>query len=58
MDVFCYIKCNITKGYIMHIYEKNDLKMTSVHVVYNAGALYESKGREGTMHLMEQEFTI
>lgn len=42
----------------MHIYEKNDLKMTSVHVVYNAGALYESKGREGTMHLMEQEFTI
>ena len=37
----------------MHIYEKNDLKMTSIHVVYNAGALYESKGREGTMHLME-----
>lgn len=37
----------------MHVYEKNDLKMTSIHIVYNAGALYERKGREGTMHLME-----
>lgn len=37
----------------MHIYEKQELKMTSIHVVYNAGSLYEQAGRKGTMHLME-----
>lgn len=37
----------------MYIYEKNNLKMTSFEVVFNAGALYEREGRYGTMHLME-----
>lgn len=37
----------------MYIYEKKSLKMTTLQVVFNAGALYEKEGRYGTMHLME-----
>lgn len=37
----------------MYIYEKKSLKMTTLQIVFNAGALYEKAGRYGTMHLME-----
>lgn len=37
----------------MHYFEKNNLKMNGFYIVYNAGSIYEDKGKAGTMHLME-----
>lgn len=36
-----------------HLYEKKAFKKTSLFVVFDAGALYETEGQFGTMHLME-----
>ncbi|MBO7696371.1 MAG: insulinase family protein [Methanobrevibacter sp.] len=36
-----------------HIYEKKSLKMTSLHIVYDRGGLYDKEGEYGTSHLME-----
>ena len=37
----------------MYFFEKNNLKMSGLYLVYNAGSVYESDGQSGTMHLME-----
>ena len=37
----------------MHYFEKNNLKMNGLYIVYNAGSMYEEEGKSGTMHLME-----
>jgi len=37
----------------MHIYEQNNLQMTSLFIIFEAGSMVESKGKFGTMHLME-----
>lgn len=44
---------NTNKRTKMHLYEKNELKMTSLHIIYEAGSMFEKAGRYGTMHLME-----
>lgn len=38
------------KGYV---FKRRSLKMTSLHIVFDAGSRLESDGRRGTMHLME-----
>lgn len=37
----------------MYFFEKNNLKMNGLYLVYNAGAIYEKDTQKGTMHLME-----
>lgn len=37
----------------MYFFEKNNLKMSGLYLVYNAGSVYEAEGQNGTMHLME-----
>lgn len=37
----------------MYFFEKNNLKMNGLYIVYNAGSMYEDDNRQGTMHLME-----
>lgn len=37
----------------MYVYEQNNLQMTSLFIVFDAGSMFEPKGRCGTMHLME-----
>ncbi len=37
----------------MHYFEKNNLKMNGLYIVYNAGSMYEDNSKSGTMHLME-----
>lgn len=37
----------------MYFFEKNNLKMNGLYIVYNAGSMYEADDQQGTMHLME-----
>lgn len=37
----------------MHYFEKSNLKMNGLYIVYNAGSMYENQNHKGTMHLME-----
>lgn len=37
----------------MYFFEKNNLKMSGLYIVYNAGSIYEDSDKNGTMHLME-----
>lgn len=36
-----------------YIFKKKSLKMTSLHIVFDAGSRTEKEGQHGTMHLME-----
>lgn len=36
-----------------YIFKKKSLKMTTLHIVFDAGSRIEKEGQQGTMHLME-----